>query len=113
MSLADFSSVSDAGGPAPGWLTIARVAALLPPAMPRSLVMPPPLPSLHYLLRHWRGASSLPIAYWVNGALVGIGFVVALVVLFVLCCDLLAPRPQTYFRLFSATYASIVIVAIW
>src|SRR3954447_15002683 len=102
MYLADFSSFSDA--PAPAW----PVAAL-----PRALVMPPPLPSRNYFLRHWCGERSLSFAYWVNGALVGIGFVVAFVVLFVLCCELLETRPQTYFRVFSATYASIVMVAIW
>jgi hypothetical protein len=100
MSLTDFSSFSDA--PAPAW----PVAAL-------PLVMPPPLPSRNYFLRHWCGERSLSFAYWVNGALVGIGFVVAFVVLFVLCCELLETRPQTYFRVFSATYASIVMVAIW
>jgi hypothetical protein len=108
MSLADFSSVSDADGSAPAW-----PVAALPPTLPRPLVMPPPLPSQNYFLQHWRGERSLSFAYWVNGALVGIGFVVALVVLLVLCGDLLTPRPQTYFRVFSATYASIVMVAIW
>lgn len=101
MSLADFSSVSDA---AQAWPAA---------ALPRPLVMPPPLPSRNYLLRHWRGERSLPFAYWVNGALVGIGFVVALVVVFALCCDLLPTSPQTYFPVFSASYASIVMVAIW
>jgi hypothetical protein len=105
MSPAEFSCVSDAPGPAPAWLV----------AAPRPLVMPPPLPSRNYFVRHWRGERSLPFAYWVNGALVGIGFFVALVVLLVLCIDLdlLTPRPQAFFRAFSAVYASMVIVAIW
>jgi len=113
MSLAEFSSVSDAGGPVPARRAAAPVAAMPPLAMPRPLVMPPPLPSRNYFLRHWRGESSLPFAYWVNGALAGIGFVVALVMLFVLCVNLLPVRPQNYFPLFSAIYASLVIVAIW
>jgi hypothetical protein len=108
MSLADFSSVSEACNPVPAWLTAAPVAAL-----PQRVVMPPPLPSQNYFLRHWRGERSLRFAYWVNGALLGIGFFVALVALFVLCVELLETRPQTYLPVFCATYASIVTIAIW
>jgi len=108
MSLADFSSLSEARNPVPAWLTAAPVAAL-----PQRVVMPPPLPSQNYFLQHWRGERSLKFAWWVNGALIGLGFVVALVALFVLCVELLETRPQTYLPVFCATYASIVIVATW
>jgi hypothetical protein len=30
--------------------------------------------SRNYLMRHWRGELSLPISYWVNGSLLGVGF---------------------------------------
>lgn len=113
MSLADFSSVSEARSPAPAWLTAVPVAALAPPALPRPLVMPPPLPSQNYFLRHWRGERSLSFAWWVNGALLGIGFFIALVALFVLCVELMETRPQNYLPVFSAVYASIVMIAIW
>jgi hypothetical protein len=108
MSLADFSSVSDAGGPVPAWLTAVPAAA-----QPPRLVMPPPLPSQNYFLRHWRGERSLKFAWWINGALLGLGFVVALVALFVLCVELMETRPQTYLPVFCATYASIVTIATW
>jgi hypothetical protein len=43
-----------------------------------SAVPPPPLPAgpvraqRGYLVRHWRGELSLPVSYWINGALLGV-----------------------------------------
>jgi hypothetical protein len=30
----------------------------------------------NYIARHWRGDLSLPVSYWINGSLLGIGYVV-------------------------------------
>jgi GYF domain 2 len=44
-----------------------------PPAAPEPALAPPPVPGKparaneNYLVRHWRGELSLPMAYWVNG----------------------------------------------
>jgi hypothetical protein len=49
------------------------VPADVPPASPEPDLAPPPVPgkpaqaSSNYLVRHWRGELSLPMAYWVNG----------------------------------------------
>jgi hypothetical protein len=41
---------------------------------PLSFVEAPASRSRNYIMRHWRGELSLPISYWVNGSLLGVGF---------------------------------------
>jgi hypothetical protein len=49
------------------------IPADAPSASPEPVLAPPPVPSkppqtnANYLVRHWRGELSLPMAYWVNG----------------------------------------------
>jgi hypothetical protein len=33
-------------------------------------------PRANYFVRHWRGELSLPVSYWVNGVLLGIGLAI-------------------------------------
>ena len=51
-----------------------RDAALPDANAPQAIALPPPLPpqqAQNYFARHWRGELSLPLSYWVNGAVFG------------------------------------------
>jgi hypothetical protein len=81
-----------------------------------SPALPPPLPrqgSQNYFARHWRGELSLPVSYWVNGALGGLiaGF-------FVIAVGEVTHRqgeaqPLTWLISLCAIWLFIVVSAIW
>ena len=90
------------------------VATATPPPLPGP--MPPPLPpqqSQNYFLRHWRGELSLPMSYWVNGAVLGLvaGVVIALLGAFIYRGD--EGRPLLWLGSLVAIWLSIFLLMTW
>ncbi len=99
MSLADFSSRFRCRRPRAGLASRCRAAACALLAAASSCRRRCP----RKIFSCGTGAAnaSLKFAWWVNGALVGIGFVVALVALFVLCVELLEHGRRRTSRCFA------------
>jgi hypothetical protein len=87
------------------------MATATPPPLPGP--MPPPLPSQNYFLRHWRGELSLPMSYWVNGAVLGLvaGVVIALLGAFIYRGD--EGRPLLWLGSLVAIWLSIFLLMTW
>ena len=87
------------------------MATATPPPLPGP--MPPPLPSQNYFLRHWRGELSLPVSYWVNGAVLGLvaGVVIALLGAFIYRGD--EGRPLLWLGSLVAIWLSIFLLMTW
>jgi hypothetical protein len=116
MSYAEFSPNSDAHG-ALAWLVAEPVAAAaLPPPLPPRIVMPPPLPpmpSRFYLLRHWRGESSLAVAWWVAGVLGSIVCAFAAALLLFTFAEWLVEEMIRAFWALVAVFIALALVTVW
>jgi len=68
-------------------------------------------PSGTYFARHWRGELSLPQSFWVNGVMIGFGWMVA----FQPLVDFFVIAPWWFFVAWIADYATIVwqLVGLW
>ena len=76
--------------------------------------LPPPLPRrANYLVRHWRGELSLPVAYWVNGTLLGAGAGVAIFVVGRLLGENGGEHPPLWLALLIAMWTAIVLLRVW
>ena len=112
MSYAEFSPNSDAHG-ALSWPAGEAVAASAPPL---GIVMPPPLPpqpSRFYPLRHWRGESSLTVAWWVAGVLGSFVCAVAAVLVLFTFAEWLVEEMLRAFWVLAAIFVSLVVVTVW
>lgn len=112
MSYAEISPNFDAHS-ALAWPADETVAAS---ALPPRIVMPPPLPpqpSGFYPLRHWRGESSLAVAWWVAGVLGSFVCAVAVVLLIFTFAEWLVEEMLHAFWVFAAIFVSLVLVTVW
>jgi RDD family len=91
--------------------------AALPDAnAPRAMVLPPPLPprtSQNYFVRHWRGELSLPVSYWVNGAVLGFagGFAIGFLNAFIYRGS--EGRPLLWLSSLVAIWLGLILLTAW
>jgi uncharacterized RDD family membrane protein YckC len=93
-----------------------RDAALPDANAPQAMVLPPPLPprtSQNYFARHWRGELSLPLSYWVNGAVLGFagGFVFGFLNAFIYRGN--EGRPLLWLSSLVAIWLGLILLTAW